>query len=573
MTTANQPILRATHEAIQRERARRRQAREDIVDWGERRFYIKSTRQPIRLELCQKAVLRAMFAQDGAGIWRWTTGLYSSLKKHGKTTIGALVTRWVAETQTLLGECYTVANDLRQAKGREFEIVRDSIRLTPGCMRRAGDYYLPGQWVCQKTKMECLTSGSKIEAISVDAAGEAGAAPDLTCWTEAWGFQSDEARLFYDEMTPVLTKRNSFRFVESYAGIEGVSVLLEDLYGVGMAGRQLTVGELARMAARDRDGDRYEDMLFAFEETEGDPDALVPIWVDEVARLFMYWDSGAVARRMPDQKGLRADAYYAAQAASGMLPSEYARLHENRWAAAQGEFIPIEVWDMCREDLPPFVPEDKETCVIAVDAGVTSDSFAVVAVTRHPMRPLDPAIRAVRKWDPPPGGAIDFAGPEAFLRWCYIGGCVMGHPRTVDGVIDERFSPKENGAFVCSACRDGEMREPYRVQEIAFDAYQLTDMMQRLRRELGVYCKQFDQGKERLIADAQFYQVVMNRRLAHDGNADLRAHVQNAAAELDKSGEHRMRIVKKTPARKVDLLVAASMGVHEILRLILTDAG
>src|SRR3990167_5887265 len=205
--------------------------------------------------------------------------------------------------------------------------------------------------------MECLASNTKVEALSVDASGEAGAAPDLTAWTELWGVTSEEGRRFWNEMAPVLTKRNSFRFAESYAGYEGESVLLEELYQLGKAGRQLTARELAEMSCRDVDGERYEDMLWAFAETNGNPEALVPVWVDEVARLIMYWDSTEYGnpRRMPWQIGPEADAYYAQQAKE-MHPIEYARHHENRRGAASGEYIPLAVWDARREGPPRFDP-------------------------------------------------------------------------------------------------------------------------------------------------------------------------------------------------------------------------
>src|SRR3990167_8623682 len=419
--------------------------------------------------------------------------------------------------------------------------------------------------------MECLAANTKVEALSVDASGEAGAAPDLTAWTELWGVTSEEGRRFWNEMAPVLTKRNSFRFAESYAGYEGESVLLEELYQLGKGGRQLTAHELAEMSCRDDvDGERYSDMLHAFAEAGGDPEAPVPVWVDEVARLFMYWDSTEYGnpRRMPWQIGPEADAYYAAEAKE-FHPLEYRRRHENLWGASSGEYIPLAVWDACREDLPRFDPGVREVGVVACDAAVKQDAFAIVAVTRHPARPRDPAIRACRKWDPPKGGSIDMSKPEAFLRCLLLGGCGLGHPLTVDRTkIDERFA--EEG---CPACSEKALVPAYNIFEIAYDPTQLADMMQRLKRELGANCREFSQGAERLIADAQLYQLAAGRRLAHDGNEELRQHVQNAGMELDKSEDRKMRIVKKTPAKKVDLVVASSMACHRILRLMLTPEG
>ena len=322
---------RRNREAAEAERKRREAAQIDIADWAERRYYIRETRRPIILKLHQKGILRAMFQRVPiTGYRRFHQGIVSTIKKSGKTSLGAIVCRWYAETQTAGGEIYTIGNDLKQAKGREFKMAKDSIRLTPGSRRMAGEIVLPGQWRCQATKMECYATESTIEAISVDAAGEAGAAPDLTCFTEIWGLRGDEAIEFWTEMTPVLTKPDSFRFVETYAGYSGDSVLLEEQYNLGKSGQHLTNREFAEMACREMDGERYEDMLFAFAETDGDPEAPVPIWIHENAGLFMHWDEDepeGVARRMPWQKGPAADAYYREQASGGQLPpGEYERL-------------------------------------------------------------------------------------------------------------------------------------------------------------------------------------------------------------------------------------------------------
>ena len=262
-------------------------------------------------------------------------------------------------------------------------------------------------------------------------------------------------------------------------------------------------------------------------------------------------------------------------------------LHRNKWASPLGEFIPLESWDACKESLPPFLPENKEPCVLAADAATLNDCFAIAAATRHPLREKDPAIRACKKYDPKQmGGAVDYSKPEGFLRCKVLGGCAAGHPLLPDkSGSDLRFGPGGDESAVdfarwpegvCGACRDKVLVLPYNVLMIAYDQFQLEDMMQRLRRELGIRCKRFDQIKERLIADQGLYTSVIQRHLAWDANMpgadDLREHVGNAAAKID-AQESKMRIVKKAPDKKVDLLVASSMAVREIMRLLLTPEG
>ena len=574
MTSIHELSAEAAKELEKRRELDLRLRQTDIVDWAHSNFYIPETQSPIPLAPHQQGPLRFSFRRLAAedprillfpslagriGHFPFTTVILSKVKKGGKTTESAVIARFMAETQTRFGEIYCCGNDWDQAAGRAFKFVGESIRLTPGCIQKSGDWILPHQYVVQKTKVECLSTGTIVKPVSVDARGEAGGNPDLTIWTELWGFYTKEALLFWDEMTPVPTKIDSIRLVETYAGFEGESGLLESLYNLGLAGRQLTAGELSTST---------DTPLDAFEETRGDPAAPVPVWVNEAAGLFMLWDSGTQARRMPWQRGDRGAAYYREREKSE-TPIEFSRHHLNEWVGSESEFVPIVLWDACQQALPPFNPGDRTPCVLAVDAATTGDCFGVVAVTRRPGAPQDPAIRAVRRWDPAEsGGLIEYEEPEAFLRFIALGGCGAGHPLTPkrDG-IDERFSPKAEGNFICPACRSGDWLPRFNVVQIAYDPFQLVDMMQRLTKESVAWCEPFNQGQDRLIADRQLYDLIISRRLAHDGNAYLREHVQNSKAKHQKDQDSTLRIVKKSDNRKIDLAVAASMGAARCLEL------
>lgn len=49
-------------------------------------------------------------------------------------------------------------------------------------------------------------------------------------YDELWGSTSESSRRLWDELTPVPTRRNSIRFITTYAGWEGESTLLWDLF-------------------------------------------------------------------------------------------------------------------------------------------------------------------------------------------------------------------------------------------------------------------------------------------------------------------------------------------------------
>lgn len=194
-------------------------------------------------------------------------------------------------------------------------------------------------------------------------------------------------------------------------------------------------------------------------------------------------------------------------------------------------FLPdITLWDACQQTIPPL---DKNTpMVIALDAGIHSDSFGMVGVTRHPIHKTFVAVRFVQEWRPVSGaisfqGTEDAPGPEMVLK---------------------------------RLCNN------YNVVCVAYDPYQLHDMATRLRAEGVAWFKEFSQGPDRLEADKGLFDLIIERRIAHDGNADLRRHVDNANRKPD-AETRKLRIVKRETSLKVDLAVCASMASYTALRL------
>jgi hypothetical protein len=113
----------------------------------------------------------------------------------------------------------------------------------------------------------------------------------------------------------VPTRRNSVRFIDTYAGFEGESDLLFSLYKLGVHLDEHAEGQ----------GERLHPTL--------------PIFANRAARLFVYWDHEP---RMPWQT----PAYYASQRRT-LRPPTYLRLHENRWTTGISTFITPDLWDPC----------------------------------------------------------------------------------------------------------------------------------------------------------------------------------------------------------------------------------
>lgn len=184
--------------------------------------------------------------------------------------------------------------------------------------------------------------------MATDYAGEAGSNHGLTSWDELWGYTSEKAVRLWEEMTPVPTRRNSIRFISTYAGFENESQLLWQLYLQAVGTDEHPSGQ----------GERVHPTL--------------PIYANRAARVIAYWDH---APRMPWQT----EAYLSAQRRT-LRRNTYLRLHENRWTTAESPFITSELWDACvRPDLTPQLASTGRVYV-GLDAAPKHDRSAGVVV-------------------------------------------------------------------------------------------------------------------------------------------------------------------------------------------------
>ncbi len=211
--------------------------------------------------------------------------------------------------------------------------------------------------------------------------------------------------------------------------------------------------------------------------------------------------------------------------------AEISELLEAGWQDTSDteKFVSMAWWDSCQEALPAIRRD--EPMVIALDAaegsanpGYIADCFAMVAVTRHPNRHEDVAIRFQYIWQPTKGQLLDYEPIETELR------------------------------ILC---------EQYSVVEIAYDPTQLHYLCSQLgKKGIGNF-QRFSQAEPRKAADKQLQTLIASRKIAHDGNPLMRQHIDNSYVKKYIDGS--VRIVKRTPAMKVDAAVALSMAASRIL--------
>lgn len=265
--------------------------------------------------------------------------------------------------------------------------------------------------------------------------------------------------------------------------------------------------------------------LFVVSTANGEGDGFHKRYGDAAKGLNNFKDIFLSWRDRPD----RDDAWRAAVAAEALDAKkdlqEYPATADEAFQSTGGDrFLPsIALWDSCEEH--GIVFPDNWPLVLSADAGVTNDCFALVGISRHPLRPeLDAAVRVIMLWEP------------------------RGLPLDFDLIETEIM----------------QLLGQYRVVQFCYDAYQLHQMAGRIGKK--VWAKAFSQQTDRMIADSALLQRIMRKGIAHDGDTRLRLHLDNANRKAGEDAKT-IRIEKRAMDKKVDLAVALSMGTHEVMRL------
>lgn len=349
---------------------------EDPVKWIQQNVMVPEIRGTIQLASYQQWALREALSLEPDGTFRYSTIVWSDIKKSIKSTIAAAVALWRAANIPWC-QVVMVANDLKQADSRVGYYLRRSVELNEEFRSTCR---------VQKYRID-FPNGSFAEAVPIDPAGEAGANADMVVFSELWGSHSQAQRRMWTEMTPPPAKfGKSFRWVETYAGYEGESPLLKQLYDLGMD--PLQGGELVPGA------ELFNPPLKAYRNRE--------------ARLFLLWNEHP---RLPWQT----PEYYAEQART-LEPLEFDRVHRNQWVTSQEAFIYPEMWDACFKSTPVEI-DVHDPIIVAMDAGVSGDCFGVLALRRE--EGVSEVVES-RKWVPPPGGKLRYegeGGPEEYVEY------------------------------------------------------------------------------------------------------------------------------------------------------------
>lgn len=492
-------------------------ANKDLVTYIKKEFYIPETLHDPKLKgrmnlmQYQEDALREALTPDENGNFKYSIIVWSDIKKSWKSTIAAAV-NYARAKHTEYGEFYVVANDIKQADSRVAHYLRRAVQLNP----KDKDVRTPGYKIH-------MGSGSFIEAIPIDPSGEAGSNADMITFSELWGANEEAKKNMWAEMTIPPGKRGkAFRWVESYAGFSGQAELLYSLYELGVKqGEPL-----------------WPDRLYPVNDSAPAP---LELFVNKRAGMLCLWNT--------KPRTLSQTKEYYSEESSILTPNQFNRMHRNQWVSPTETFVPMEWILACKhseEDWPKWESDEADRItdrtpftkkrwpmVIALDAAVSDDTFALFMGCRHPTRHSEVVTMYCQIWKPPLNGKIDFLGtddkpgPEKVLR---------------------------------------RLMKEYNVVQVAYDSYQLHDFCSRLYQEGLAWFRPFPQGNDRLMADSQLRDIIRDRRFWHRGEADFIEHANNADAQIDPE-DRKIRIVKRAERLKIDAVVAASMCSYQVLHL------
>jgi phage terminase large subunit-like protein len=465
---------------------------QDPAAWIDRYITTSELGKPFKLADYQRVVLAAMFQFDEDGKLWIDEAIWSEPKKSGKTTLAAILALWWGDTQEAPNELLCIANDLEQATSRAFAAMCTLLQKNPALGERAKR---------TSNTMIKFTTGTVIKAIASEYAGAAGSNHGLTLWDETWAGTTESYRRLWDELTPVPTRLNSIRLVFSYAGFEGESKTLKELYLAGVDQAEHPEGR----------GARIDETLPIYRSKDGSGLNAVTFWSHECR---MPWQTENWLERQKQD-----------HISKGRV-STWLRLFENRWVSGESMFITAALWDACVDpNLVPLPPNKAIKIWVGVDVGIKSDTTGICAVTKRPA--ADGTMRYVlvahKIWKPKPGTPVDHANIAAYLRWLHAG---------------------------------------FSVQKISVDPSQALEMIAYLKRE-GLRIEEVPQTSGTVDEMGQvLITAIQAKTLVVYPDADLRQQALNTVAVEMPSGM--MRMSKAKSNRKIDAIVALALALRSI---------
>ena len=271
---------------------------------------------------------------------------------------------------------------------------------------------------------------------------------------------------------------------------------------------------------------------------EADPDA---DWTDE-----KVWKQANPA--LGDFRSM--DEMQIACARAREIPAQEAvfrRLYLNQWTESAARWISLDQWDACQQAPVSF---HGRPCYVGLDLSSTQDLTAMVGVYPRP----DSQAFDVRALAFLPGDNLRERmnrDRAPYAQWAEAGHLVLTPGNTVDY---ERVRRELNA-----------WAEDSDIREVAYDPFNATDLVSRLKDQDGFTCVPVRQGMASMSAPTKSLEkAILSRTLAHDGHPVLKYCLGNVATESDSAGN--IKPSKKLSTARIDLVVALILALDRMDR-------
>jgi phage terminase large subunit-like protein len=228
------------------------------------------------------------------------------------------------------------------------------------------------------------------------------------------------------------------------------------------------------------------------------------------------------------------------------LPAQVAsfeRLYLNRWLDGAAEpWLDLAIWDEGEQEVDLEAIDPGDRCWLGVDLSSTQDLTAVVAVLEH-----GDGYLCLPRFFAPADGIRRRSERDGvnYQLWAEQGHIVATAGSVVDyGVVE---------GYVA------ELAERFRVEAVAIDRWNSTGTQTRLQA-IGLPVVTFGQGFASMSpAVKEVERLILDRKIAHDGNPVMRWCLGNVAIAQDPAGN--IKIDRAKAREKVDGAVALAMAI------------
>ncbi|HXU07291.1 MAG TPA: terminase TerL endonuclease subunit [Polyangia bacterium] len=464
-------------------------------------------RQTFNLRPWQVRIVDELFKKRPDGLRQYRTCLLMLPRKNGKSELAAAIALYglLADGETG-AEVYSAASDRDQA-GLVFGVAAQMIRNDP--QLDAACYIVESQ-----KRVVHRGSGSVYRAISAEAYSK-------------HGFNA--SMVIYDELHAAPDRR------------------LYDVLATSMGGREQPLLLVISTAGYDRHSILWE--LYAHAKKVQENPALDPTFLPILyeAPIDADWTDEQVWRAanpaLGDFRSLEEMQTVAARATA--IPAQentFRRLYLNQWTEQASRWIALAAWDRCAVAVDRASLAGRK-CFVGMDLASTTDLTALVAVfpdeAGFTVLPhfFMPAERIVER------GLRDRVPYDQWAR----DGLLTAIP---GAVVDYEIVRRTVVAWAAQ----------YQVRMVAYDPWNATDLVGRLREQDGIDCVPMRQGYASLSAPTKSLErAILSGTLRHDGHPVLRWNIGNVAVETDPAGN--LKPSKAVSTDRIDGVVALIMAV------------